>query len=555
MMAHDAMDGSGDRVPRRLAIVGAGSSGLVAAKAARRALPDWETVVFERSQRLTGCWGRPYPGFVSTSTKFTTQFSSFPRYDAVVDPARRSSAPEFFCGGEYGDYLEAFATAFELRSSIRFQHVVHDVRWDADRARWRLRIDDGRVSAGASDELFDAVIMATGLAAVPKPVQLAVPHVPVSELFDGAGLHRSQQTVVVLGGGESAVDHACRMAEPRLGNRVYLSLASGVRVSPRYHPIGGVPSDFLRNRWMLSIHEDLRNAIGQRFVEARIRYEELFRRWFPHRAKADRPLLEPQAALKKEWAWRLTQAAKADLFNMFHNKSDGFLEAIAEGRIEIIGAPCDASGLRYFEFQSSDIRELRPDAIVPSIGYRSTLCELFEGQIEIADAYLGVESTRWPNLFFVGFARPIIGNIPSISEMQAEYIAQRLAGRLESPRDWQTRHTANRQGLERRFAKLNRHALMPVEMFPYCDRLASALGRIKPRTPRRSLGERFRWWLAPATTLQYAWDEPEATAAGQRLPIYMPWLLIGLIGALKPLDWIYRAWRWARRDDSREYLR
>jgi cation diffusion facilitator CzcD-associated flavoprotein CzcO len=53
---------------RRLAIVGGGSSGLVTLKHALDALPDWEIVCFEKSATTTGCWGDPYPGFVSTST-------------------------------------------------------------------------------------------------------------------------------------------------------------------------------------------------------------------------------------------------------------------------------------------------------------------------------------------------------------------------------------------------------------------------------------------------------------------------------------------------------
>ena len=44
------------------------------------------------------------------------------------------------------------------------------------------------------------------------------------------------KSIVVIGGGESAVDYANRLAQPELNNEVYLSLHSGIRVSPRYHP-------------------------------------------------------------------------------------------------------------------------------------------------------------------------------------------------------------------------------------------------------------------------------------------------------------------------------
>ena len=51
-------------------------------------------------------------------------------------------------------------------------------------------------------------------------------------------------------------------------------------VSPRYHAIRGVKSDFLRNRLLLSFHPDLRYAIGQMFVEACIRHQQWFERVF-----------------------------------------------------------------------------------------------------------------------------------------------------------------------------------------------------------------------------------------------------------------------------------
>ena len=94
---------------RRLAIVGCGSSGLITLKYACDLLPDWEIQCFEASGEITGCWGDPYPGFVSTSTKFTTQFACFPKYSANTSSAPKCEKNEFFQGDEYGQYLSEFA--------------------------------------------------------------------------------------------------------------------------------------------------------------------------------------------------------------------------------------------------------------------------------------------------------------------------------------------------------------------------------------------------------------------------------------------------------------
>ena len=183
------------------------------------------------------------------------------------------------------------------------------------------------------------------MAAQPTRVESSVPTLSVAELNSPQGLgHVQGKRIVVIGGGESAVDYAVRLSRKELGNHVFLSLYTGIRVSPRYHPIRGVPSDFLRNRLMLSIHEDMRNWIGQRFVESRIKYQELFERCFPSKTSEPKEGSrtndeEPQVSqLRKHWAFVLTKAAKDDLFNMFHNKSDGFLDSVARGAIQIVGS-------------------------------------------------------------------------------------------------------------------------------------------------------------------------------------------------------------------------
>ena len=71
--------------PKRLAIIGCGSSGLITLKLAIDSLPDWEIRCFEKSGSIVGCWGKPHPSFVSTSTKFTTQFACHAQHDATVN--------------------------------------------------------------------------------------------------------------------------------------------------------------------------------------------------------------------------------------------------------------------------------------------------------------------------------------------------------------------------------------------------------------------------------------------------------------------------------------
>ncbi|MEM7355139.1 MAG: FAD-dependent oxidoreductase, partial [Acidobacteriota bacterium] len=235
----------------KLAIVGAGSAGLIALFYAARRLTGWQIRCFERSGDVLGAWGDPYPGFVSTSTKYTTQFACHRLFDAATDGESARQRSDFFRDGEYGAYLRSFVRHHRLAPYIRLHSEVR--RLERIGGRWRLTIAaPSEVQDGATQDVaeedFDALILATGLAETPKAVPCEVEQL---ESLDDARSVRDK-TVVVLGGGESAADIANRLADPALGNRVLMSLRTGIRVSPRYHPIKGVPSDFLRTRLMLS---------------------------------------------------------------------------------------------------------------------------------------------------------------------------------------------------------------------------------------------------------------------------------------------------------------
>ena len=146
---------------KRLAIVGGGSSGLITLKLALDELKDWDIVCFEKSGCITGCWGRPYPGFVSTSTKYTTQFASYPLFSATVNPDGGQSREEFFREGEYGQYLEQFAEKFGLRKHIELNTTVEQVKRGVEGCGWDLSIR-GTGHETAQSVHFDAVVLCTG---------------------------------------------------------------------------------------------------------------------------------------------------------------------------------------------------------------------------------------------------------------------------------------------------------------------------------------------------------------------------------------------------------
>ncbi len=512
------------KTQERLAIIGAGSGGLVTLKLALDQLPDLEVCCFEKTSSTQGAWGKTYKGFVSTSTKYTTQFSCHRKFDSQVRAGANEEYNEFFRDNEYGDYLQTFV---EEKNIGDFIYKNHDVQKIARKGgKWELSmLCEGKKGV----QLFDYLVISTGLAEKPKAVGS-----PVKTLLSFNEKEQiRRKKIVVIGGGESATDIANRLASPELENQIYLSLKTGIRVSPRYHPIRGVPSDFLRNRFLISIHEDIRNAVGQKFVEARIKHQEKFERFFRSKSKMKED--GSLADKRKYWDTKLTKRAKGHLFNMFHNKSDGFLGAVAEDRIRIIGKNIDESYENYFDFDNEEKMEICPDYLVPMIGYESNLHEISEGSIQVKDFFLGCQHVDCRNLFLVGFARPIIGNIPTISEMQARFIVGTIGGKYQRSPEINEEHAIDRNSLAKRYPKLNTDQMYPVDMVPYCNRLANKMDTYPSLKKLKSVRKWIKVLLSPFSTMHYTDEDFDPDFIDQQR-VYSPLIITVLLVLIKFFD-------------------
>lgn len=202
-------------------MVGAGPSGLVAAKCALEA--GFEPVIFEASNALGGQWyttaphSGVWPGMRTNTSRAMTAFSDFPA------PASHALHP---LAGQVRDYLSAYARAFGLEDRIRY-----GTRVEAVRLGWTV---DG--------ERFDGVIAASGRFRSPS-----LP--PLSERFRGDLLHAfdypgaeafRDRSVVVYGNGISGLE----IASDLVGNAA--AVTSAFR-KPRYvisKVVDGVSSDW-----------------------------------------------------------------------------------------------------------------------------------------------------------------------------------------------------------------------------------------------------------------------------------------------------------------------
>lgn len=176
----------------RVAIVGAGMSGLCMGDALKRAGFE-DFTIYEKADELGGTWRENrYPGLTCDvpSRFYSFSFAPNPDWSSAFSP-----------GAEIQDYFVRTAEQRGLRSHIRFGSEITDARWED--GGWQLR--DGRGEQATADVL----VTATGVLHHPK-----LPDIAGAETFAGASFHSARwddgvslagKRVAVIGTGSTGV--------------------------------------------------------------------------------------------------------------------------------------------------------------------------------------------------------------------------------------------------------------------------------------------------------------------------------------------------------------
>ena len=439
---------------KRIAIIGAGPSGLVSAKACLE--NGLEPTVFEKSSVIGGVWASSaWSGMHTNLSKWSCMFSDFPWPDDMQD---------FPIQSEVLEYFKNYADKFDVTDHIRLNSEVSLLK--KNKSGWFLGTKDGV-------EKFDAAIIASGFF-----TEEVIPDLKGQRNFQGQIFHSSQfmpssvtadQRIVVCGGSFSAYELASEFA--KVSN---VPVAHVFRrpawVLKRNFPVGQdvtIPVDFAS--YSRKFNE---SKAGLTVEEIRRGTIDFFNKAFgnpkdihPDLAVTDNPLEPPFIVI-----------------------SDDYLDLVKAGRI------IPVRGVSYrFNRNSMCIdsrREVVADTVVMATGFRATLPFLNEGdkakiEFDEDNQFMPaiLSDAVWPNeiqdMGFVGFYR---GSFFAIMELQARWVAGVFSENIAplSQGDLMT-------GLEK--ARGIRTAI-PRPQFPYgdyvdfADRLAKKIGCYPKLSPQ-----------------------------------------------------------------------
>lgn len=389
------MKESVSQTTERVCIIGAGSSGLVTAKAllARGIAFDG----FEKGSNLGGMWRYENDNGVSSAyrslhidtSRKSLQYPDFPIPEAM---------PDFLSHAQVLGYLEAYAAHFKLREHIRFGTEVTQVA-PAKGGGWNVVLKGGEVRH------YRAVLVANGHLWSPRMASF-----PGS--FDGEQMHShhyrsatkfADKNVLVIGIGNSAVDIAVDLA--RQAKSVLLSTRRGAWVMPKY--IMGIPTD----RWGAFIARNFKLPTRwTRRIMGRLMYLAVGNQERYGVPKPTNPI------------WREHACVSQDL-----------LPHVGHGWIRI---KPNVKELRGNEVLFDDGTSAEVDTIIHATGYKTTFPFIAPSVFEVKDnevaLYRRMVVADHPGLYFLGLVQPIGPTIPLV-EIQGRWIAGVLAGNVKLP--------------------------------------------------------------------------------------------------------------------------
>lgn len=228
----------------RYCVIGAGSSGLTAAKNLLER--HFNVDVLERESDLGGNWNAALP---CSRVYRSTRMISSKGFTAYTDFPMPERYPDYPHHSQVLDYLRGYASAFGVDEHVEYGTGVERITPAADCPLWEVQLSCG------AHRRYQGVVIANGHNWSPR-----IPSYPGQ--FTGRTLHSAEykspdifagKRVLVVGGGNSGCDIAVEAAQA--GSLALHSTRRGYHYVPKY--LFGRPSDLLADR-LAKLHIPLR---------------------------------------------------------------------------------------------------------------------------------------------------------------------------------------------------------------------------------------------------------------------------------------------------------
>jgi hypothetical protein len=218
---------------RRYCIIGAGPAGLMAARSFQAAGLDFD--VYEKYKDLGGIWQIKNP---ESPVYQSAHFISSKTISKIPGFPMPRTFPDYPSHGDILFYLKEFAKEYGLRDKISFNSTVETVIRE-ESGNWLVKLEKG------GSQSYDGLVICNGHTWDPnwpkykgsfKGEKLHSLHYKSPDILKG-------KRVLVVGGGNSAIDIACDAAIH--AKSAAISLRRGYHFFPKH--VLGLPSDVINS--------------------------------------------------------------------------------------------------------------------------------------------------------------------------------------------------------------------------------------------------------------------------------------------------------------------
>jgi dimethylaniline monooxygenase (N-oxide forming) / hypotaurine monooxygenase len=468
-----------------VAIIGGGWSGILACKSVKE--NGLSVLAFEATDDVGGVFklreettdvGGVIQSTHLTSSKTITEMSDFPM---------PHDYPQFPSHHEVLEYLKSYIDRFNIKKNILLNTRITSVR--KENGLWVLI--DGNKKVYRSQNL----IVTSGVHQFPNRDILKE-----DERFAGANVkmihsceykkiedeHRDKN-ILVYGGGETASDIIFELG--MVAKKIFWSIPNGQWFVNRYHrkatnSDNPIVLDTFSSKLRFLFDPSSNPVCGQFIVEKQA-------------GKCGHGI--------KEWV------SPAPYWGQFFNKSAHIFHYFPLGTLK----PKERvvyvkDGQATFKDGSSE----KIDLILFCTGFKTKFPFLEEQRIlPINERYKFIFDNDDPTLAFIGFARPVVGSIPGIAEVQSIYVSKVFSKQIQLPRkDMRDKSIIRDKSVQKKkYAKTSGRITGLVDFFDYTAQIAKC-ANIYPNYYKLFM-ESPRKWLkaitAPYNNCQYLLNEKE----------------------------------------------